>query len=110
MKRAFKKLNLLLIVLLSLLASCQTIKDGLEGNKKSKSAEEFLIQKKNPLVLPPDYSILPLPETVSKDEQSSENKFDLEKILKKDSKEIKKDTVKSNNTFQKSVIEKIQNN
>ena len=53
---------------------------------------------------------MPLPETVSKDEQSSENKFDLEKILKKDSKEIKKDTVKSNNTFQKSVIEKIQNN
>tara|TARA_Y100000591_G_scaffold249358_1_gene220529 strand:- start:11 stop:334 length:324 start_codon:yes stop_codon:yes gene_type:complete len=107
MKKILKIINLLFILLLGLLASCQSIKDGLEGNKKSKSAEEFLIQKKNPLVLPPDYSILPLPETVSDEEQKSKKEFDLEKILKKDT---KKNTVKSNSSLKKSIIEKIQNN
>ncbi len=33
----------------SLLIGCQSLKDGLEGNKKSKSAEEFLIEKKKPV-------------------------------------------------------------
>ena len=52
MKKNYKKL-ILAILILNLLNGCQALKDGLEGNKKSKSAEEFLIQKKNPLVLPP---------------------------------------------------------
>ena len=34
------------IILLISIYGCQSIKDGLEGNKKSKSAEEFLIEKK----------------------------------------------------------------
>ena len=45
MKKNYKKL-ILLFLIINLLNGCQTIKDGLEGNKKSKSAEEFLIQKK----------------------------------------------------------------
>jgi hypothetical protein len=81
MKKNYKKLALIFLIL-SLLNGCQSIKDGLEGNKKSKSAEEFLIQKKNPLVLPPDYSKLPLPKNVAKNEESKSG-FDLEKKLKK---------------------------
>ena len=45
MKKSYKKIIFLLIIL-NLFNGCQSIKDGLEGNKKSKSAEEFLIQKK----------------------------------------------------------------
>ena len=41
------------IVIPLFLASCQSIKDGLSG-KKSENSDEFLVQKKNPLVLPPD--------------------------------------------------------
>ena len=41
----------LLIVLLSL-SSCQSVKDGLSGTKQ-KNSDEFLVEKKNPLVLPP---------------------------------------------------------
>ena len=47
MGNKFKKL-ILLIFVLNILTGCQTLKDGLEGNKKTKSAEEFLIQKKIP--------------------------------------------------------------
>ncbi|SVC40639.1 uncharacterized protein METZ01_LOCUS293493, partial [marine metagenome] len=43
------------------LNSCQGIKDTLQGKKRSKEGDEFLVQKKNPLSMPPDYSKLPVP-------------------------------------------------
>ena len=85
-------------------------KDGLEGNKKSKSAEEFLIEKKNPLVLPPDYSELPLPKKGEIDETTVLNEsFDLEKIIKKTPKK-KSETTRSGTSLSKSVLKKINKN
>lgn len=56
-----KKIKLFFIIFVSLsLLSCQTVKDGLSG-KKSENSDEFLVQKKNPLVLPPEYLNLPRP-------------------------------------------------
>ena len=96
------------VCLLFILNSCQSIKDGLEGSKKSKSAEEFLIEKKNPLVLPPDYSKLPLPKNVAENNDNSQ-KFDLEKKLKQNSITSKKNSNKKiNNSFEKTIIEKIK--
>ena len=54
-----KKLFLLLIIIS--LYSCQSVKDALSG-KKYESSDEFLVIKKNPLVLPPDFNELPKPE------------------------------------------------
>ena len=105
-----KKLIYFVLVFFIFLTGCQSIKDGLEGNKKTKSAEEFLIQKKNPLVLPPDYSKLPLPKSISKEELKAQNEFDLEKIIKKDSKNIKSNSVEKNSSLEKSIIEKIKDN
>ena len=45
-----------------ILFSCQSVKDGLSGNKGDNS-DEFLVQKKNPLVLPPDFKKLPTPDS-----------------------------------------------
>ena len=107
MKKNYKKL-ILAILILNLLNGCQTLKDGLEGNKKSKSAEEFLIQKKNPLVLPPDYSKLPLPKNVANNNESS-NEFDLEKKLKQNTNSNTKNSNKKiTDSFEKMVIEKIK--
>ena len=64
---------ILILILFNFFLGCQSLRDGLEGNKKSKSAEEFLIEKKNPLVLPPDYSKLPVPKDQSlENEENSE--------------------------------------
>ena len=44
--------------------SCQTLGDvkrGLTGEKIA-STDEFLIKKKDPLIMPPDYENLPTPE------------------------------------------------
>ena len=41
--------------------SFDSVKRGLTGQKKS-STDEFLIKKKDPLIMPPDYENLPTPE------------------------------------------------
>ena len=38
--------SIIILIISNILFGCQSLKDGLEGNKKSKSAEEFLIKKK----------------------------------------------------------------
>ena len=39
-----------LTLILPIITGCQALKDGLEGNKKTKRAEEFLIKKKTLLL------------------------------------------------------------
>tara|TARA_A100001011_G_scaffold167458_1_gene176258 strand:- start:483 stop:806 length:324 start_codon:yes stop_codon:yes gene_type:complete len=107
MKKIFK-ISIYLSVILIGMSGCQSLKDGLEGNKKSKSAEEFLINKKSPLVMPPDYSKLPLPEINSNQNEKSQD-FDLKKVLEKNSNNQKSKT-QTNKSFQKSIIEKIKTN
>lgn len=50
-----------LILVLSLFTGCQSTKDTFTLKKKDR-ADEFLIEKKNPLVLPPNFNELPLPK------------------------------------------------
>ena len=67
----FKKIPYI-IILTFFVTSCadtaSSIKRGLTGAKKT-SADEFLIKKKDPLILPPDYENLPIPneETVTEE-------------------------------------------
>ena len=70
----FKKTTCI-ILLFAFIASCadsfDSIKRGLTGAKKS-SADEFLVKKKDPLILPPDYENLPNPDErdISLEEES----------------------------------------
>ena len=59
----FKKITyiLLFIFLVSCADSFDSVKRGLTGQKSS-SADEFLVKKKAPLILPPDYENLPTPD------------------------------------------------
>ena len=81
------KINFSLIILISLfMLSCQSIKDGLTG-KKSENSDEFLVQKKNPLVLPPNYMELPVPksEDIKNNNILLEEETDVEKLFKSES-------------------------
>ena len=66
--------------------SCQSIKDGLTG-KKSENSDEFLVQKKNPLVLPPNYMELPEPksEDIENNKTLLEEETDVKKLFEFDS-------------------------
>ena len=68
-----------LIVIIFFLNSCQSFKDGLTGAKRNQS-DEFLVEKKNPLTLPPEFENLPVPIENSK-EEVDEKDFDIRKLL-----------------------------
>ena len=56
------KLTILIIILFSiLLYACESAKNAIEGKKRSEQSDEFLIEKKNPLAMPPDFEELPTP-------------------------------------------------
>ena len=81
-----------------LLCSCE----GLTGGKKD-NTDEFLVQKKNPLVLPPDYNDLPLPKDYKiKDDQSSAN---IDNEIKKLLESEEKDNVSNNDSAGDSSLE-----
>lgn len=71
-----------LIFIFFLLISCSGLKDAgkVLRNEKVTTTDEFLIKKRNPLVLPPDYEKIPVPGSSTKNSQEEENK--IKKILK----------------------------
>ena len=103
-----KNISILVLVVLTtfFLNSCQNVKDGLSGTKK-KNSDEFLVKKKNPLVLPPDFEKLPTPSDTNVIEENDE--FDLKKVLNKRSQDQVL-TNKSDTKLEKSIIEKIKGN
>ena len=96
--------NITYILLFIFLVSCadtfDSVKRGLTGAKKS-SADEFLVKKKDPLILPPDFENLPTPEEASVLlEESSIFENTLEDDGKADSPESK--------SVESSILKKIQ--
>jgi hypothetical protein len=89
-----KKINYILISLLVIpifLNACQGIKDGLSG-RKSENSDEFLVQKKNALVVPPDFMKLPKPDSENSNDAISklEEETDIKKILNINTEQSKK--------------------
>ena len=107
MKNLYRHIFYLFLIMFTL-SGCQSVKDGLTGKKRT-NADEFLEEKKNPLVLPPDFSKLPQPETLSEKEKIIQEENDLETILRKKTTKTLKDT-NSNKSLEKSILEKIKNN
>ena len=69
------KKNISIFCLLLLFSSCSTLKDGFQSQRKN-STEEFLVEKKSPLVMPPNYDELPMPGTNEITEEKEEDTLD----------------------------------
>tara|TARA_Y100000741_G_scaffold83496_1_gene61361 strand:- start:628 stop:954 length:327 start_codon:yes stop_codon:yes gene_type:complete len=104
------KLTFIVILLFSLsLYACESVKNAVEGKKRSEQSDEFLVQKKNPLAMPPDYEEMPTPgnQEVSPETFSDDNEV-------KDLLNIKEEnTLGTNNNdnssdLETSIIKKIQ--
>ena len=104
-----KKLFLLLIIIS--LYSCQSVKDALSG-KKYESSDEFLVIKKNPLVLPPSFSELPKPndETVDDEISKIEEETDIQKILDLDKSSSESNSKDNSGSAEDFVLKKIKQN
>tara|TARA_B100000035_G_C20944760_1_gene529175 strand:+ start:439 stop:735 length:297 start_codon:yes stop_codon:yes gene_type:complete len=98
----------MLFILSALLISCGTIKKGFVNPKKN-STDEFLVEKKSPLVMPPDYNELPVPKSNKKQESLNDNKI---KELLIDTDSDKKETSNNdkNQNFEESLLKKIKKN
>ena len=98
------KKKISIFCLLLLFSSCSTLKDGFQSQRKN-STEEFLVEKKRPLVMPPDYNKLPTPSE-SKIEENQ-----IEKLFEKDNEDK---NVNSNNNENKTtenfILDKINTN
>lgn len=99
------KINLLLIVLL-FLTSCGGLKEAgkVLRNEKIKTTDEFLVKKRNPLELPPDYKDIPVPGTLSKKEKNDDEK--IKEILKVPEEENTK--LKKSSSIEESILNKIR--
>ena len=80
-----KIFNKIIIVIFFLTTSCQSsfedIKKGLGGEKRT-STDEFLVRKKEPLVMPPKWKNLPEPGGVMKSDAEVGEVIDIEELMK----------------------------
>ena len=104
--KIFKKLILLSFIFL--VTSCGTLKEGFKNQKKNNN-DEFLVEKKSPLIMPPDYNELPMPTSDSNQIESSENSI---KNLVTSEKNINNSNIESSESrsLEESILEKIKNN
>ena len=104
------KLKLLILLSLSLLfLSCSTVKQGFINQKKN-SSDEFMVEKKLPLVMPPDYNELPVPSSI-KNKNNLEEKRIKNLIINENNKNSNPSGKKKiNKNFEESLLEKIKKN
>ena len=93
--------------ILLMLYSCGTIKEGFINQKKN-SNDEFLVEKKLPLVMPPSYGELPLPSSEKTNKENQINNIESLLSKKKDNENL--ENVESDKNFEESILKKIKNN
>ena len=107
MKKIFKLTTIIISILA--LNSCGIVREGFSSQKKN-SIDEFLVEKKSPLVMPPDFNELPFPQQTNQVIENEKNK-DIKSLLtdNKDS-NLDNQNTNQNTNFENSIIEKIKNN
>ena len=107
-----KILNKIIIIIFFLITACagslENIKKGLGGQKRT-STDEFLVKKKDPLVMPPKWKDLPTPGQNMKLDDDVEEVTDIEKLI-----QLGKDQRSSTNleqgsgSLEESILKKIK--
>ena len=98
-----KKFILLNIIIF--LTSCGVVKEGFSNNKKNNS-DEFLVEKKSPLIMPPDFDKLPIPNDKENEIEFKNNQ--IKKLLSND--QNQKNNSNTSKNFEETILEKIKKN
>ena len=96
----FEKFFFLIVIFVTFISGCSSIKDTLTGVKKQ-NTDEFLVKKKDPLVLPPNFNDLPKPQTQKNSENNEEESIDFTNILSES--ENKKEIIKNEGSLERSI-------
>ena len=101
------KIFILTILFFVVLQSCGTIKEGFSSQKKN-SSDEFLVEKKSPLVMPPDFEELPIPNT--NETQINENSNSIKSIISSNKDSVSTQNIETNQNLESSILKKIKKN
>ncbi len=108
MNKFFKFFNLLLLLLF--IYSCGSVGEALQGKKRSDQGDEFLIDKKNPLTMPPDFNKLPEPgeATIKSTKDIESDQSNIENLLKKSKIEDDTSSSKQSTSIESLILKKIK--
>ena len=99
------KLSLLLILSTIILSNCGSVQKAFDPQNKNTS-EEFLVEKKSPLSMPPSFEELPVPSNEKVDKESQIN--NIESLITEKNNSEKLETDVSDKNFEQSIIDKIK--
>jgi len=107
-----KILNKIIIIIFFLITACASswddIKKGLGGAKRT-STDEFLVRKKEPLVMPPKWKNLPEPGGVMKSDDEVREATDIEELIKLGkNKESSTNYEQGSDSLEESILKKIK--
>ena len=100
------KRSIFLLMIISFITSCGSINDAgkVLRNEKIRTTDEFLVKKRNPLVLPPSFEEVPEPGTITKKNKDEEEK--IREILKSPKKENNQNNKSS--SLEESILKSIR--
>ena len=101
------KFSLLIILSTILLSNCGSVQKAFDPQNKNTS-EEFLVEKKSPLSMPPSFEELPVPSNEKVDKESQIN--NIESLITEKNNSEKLETDVSDKNLEQSIIDKIKNN
>ena len=98
-----------LLFFLTFLYSCG-VGEALQGKKRSDQGDEFLIDKKNPLVLPPDFDKLPKPgeSNIKSSKDIKSDKSNIKDLLKNNEVEEDNSFSEQSTSIESSILKKIK--
>ena len=104
-----EKIKFLLLIIIStiLLSNCGSVQKAFDPQNKN-TAEEFLVEKKSPLSMPPNFDELPTPSNEKVVKESPINNIELLITEKNNNENLENSD--SYKDFEKLILDKIRNN
>ena len=101
------KSSLVIIFTTILISSCGSVQKAFDPQNKNTS-EEFLVEKKSPLSIPPSFEELPMPSNEKVNKESQIN--NIESLITEKSNNEKLESLESDKDFEQLILDKIKNN
>lgn len=110
MNKFIKKKKLIFLLFLLFVYSCGSVGEALQGKKRSDQGDEFLIDKKNPLTMPPDFNKLPKPgeANVKTTKNIQSEQSNIENLLKNNKDNQSSSTNKQSTSIESLILKKIK--
>ena len=104
-----KNIKFLILIILGtiILSNCGLMQQAFDPQNKNTS-EEFLIEKKSPLSMPPSFEELPVPSNEKIDQESQIN--NIESLITENNNNEKLETTDTGKDFEQSILDQIKNN